>query len=120
MQVPNQHVDVGPARHVIEEAAALSGDPALHQFLGGDGVDDVLTVEYKAARRREASEDMAQRCTVAAAYVSDEPRPREIIGRGNGCMPIAGEVRHHCVEDAGFVLVLAQISETAHVPGRLV
>ena len=119
MQNENQHVDVGPTRQGIEEAASLHGDPLLHPVLRQNGVDNVLAVEDKATHGGEASQDVAQRCAVTATDIGDQPRAGEVIALSNRCMPVVRIVRHHGVEDAGFVRVLPQIVEAAHAPGCL-
>src|SRR5260370_32781861 len=105
---------------MIEKASALGGDPPVHQLFGGDRTDHVLTVKYNSARCEETSEDMSKCCAVATPDVGDKLRIREIIGGGNGSVPIVRKVSHHRVEDPGFVRMLTQIGETVHVPSHLV
>ena len=51
-----------------------------------------------------------------------QPRPPVTaidFAKGNGLVPVIGEMRHELIENASFVRMPAQIIEAAHIPGSL-
>ena len=77
-------------------------------------------VEQQPTRRWEACKNMAQRCTIAASDVGNPRHFGEIIGCSNCIVPIIGEICHHGIETARFVLVGAQVFKPAHFPRNLI
>ncbi len=116
VQLWRNRVDVADASH-LEAVAEL--DRANLNYRS-DSVNHIIAVEQQPTRRRKACENMAQRCTITASDVGNPRHFGEIIGCSNCIVPIIGEICHHGIETARFVLVGAQVFKPAHFPRNLI